>query len=152
MPLPSPKRKKSALLILLSLFYSSFLFAQQNITVKGTVIAEKNAPLPGVSVNVKGTTKGTTTDAGGRFSIQVSKGSTLVLSFVGYRQMEVVVNDKTAINVQMVSSGSDLSEVMVVSYGTQKKRDITGSIRLLGQGLCWNQRSLSSRLRSRCWS
>ena len=128
MPLPSPKRKKSALLILLSLFYSSFLFAQQNITVKGTVIAEKNAPLPGVSVNVKGTTKGTTTDAGGRFSIQVSKGSTLVLSFVGYRQMEVVVNDKTAINVQMVSSGSDLSEVMVVSYGTQKKRDITGSI------------------------
>ena len=115
-------------LVLLSLFFSSFLFAQQKITVKGTVVMDKNAPMAGVSINVKGTTAGTTTDADGRFSIQVSKGATLVLTFVGYRQKEVVVNERGTLNIQMAAAGSDLNEVVVVSYGTQQKRDITGSI------------------------
>jgi TonB-dependent starch-binding outer membrane protein SusC len=120
--------QKTRLLILLSLFFSSYLFAQEKITVKGTVVTEKNAPLSGVSVGIKGTTKGTTTDATGKFAIQAGKGDTLAFSFVGYRHMEQVVNDQSALSIQLISASSDLGEVVVVSYGTQQKREITGSI------------------------
>lgn len=117
------------LFLLLPLLTASLLsFSQQKITVKGTVLAENNTPLAGVSVNVKGSSAGTVTDAEGKFSLQVNKGATLVLSSVGYKEQQVHITNEDPLNIQLVSTTSTLGEVVVVSYGTQKKRDITGSI------------------------
>ena len=122
------QQKKKVLIFIFFLFFSSFSFAQQKITVNGNVFAENNVPLAGVSVNVKGTSIGTTTDAQGKFTIQVSKGATLVFSFVGYEEREVKVNSEESIgNIQMVSTTSALGEV-VVAYGVQKKVTVTGAI------------------------
>jgi TonB-linked SusC/RagA family outer membrane protein len=112
------------------LIFTSFLsFAQQKIIVNGNVFTENNVPLPGVSVKVKGSSVGTTTDADGKFTIQGSKGATLVLSFVGYEDKQVLVNNKeSVINIQMVSITSTLSDVVVVGYGTQKKVNLTGAV------------------------
>ncbi len=126
--LPSLQRKKGVLL-LFSLLSQFILFAQEKITVKGTVLIENNVPLGGVSVNIRGGSGGTVTDADGKFSLQVNKGVTLIFSFVGYKEQQLQVkNNESSLTVQMVSTASALGEVVVVSYGTQKKRDITGSI------------------------
>ena len=122
------QQKKKVSITALFFFLSTFSFAQQ-ITVTGNVVTEKNLPLAGVSVNVQGSTSGTTTDANGRFTIQVNKGATLILSFVGYQQRQIVVNsEKDAANISMISTASSLNEVVVVGYGTQQKRNVTGAI------------------------
>lgn len=124
--------EKKVLISMVFLFLSSFLFAQEKIVVKGKIFTENNIPLAGVSVNVKETSGGTTTDADGNFSIQVSKGATIVLSFVGYEEKIVKMsNEKSAANIQMVSTTSSLGEVVVVGYGTQKKVNLTGSFAML---------------------
>jgi TonB-dependent starch-binding outer membrane protein SusC len=124
--------EKKVSLLVFFLFASSFLFAQQKIIVAGKVFTEKNTPLAGVSVNVKESSAGTTTDADGKFSIQVIKGATIVLSFVGYEEKTVKVsNDKSAASIQMVSTTSSLGEVVVVGYGKQKKVNLTGSFATL---------------------
>lgn len=111
------------------LIFTSFLsFAQQKIIVKGNVFAENNVPLAGVSVNIKGSFGGTATDAEGKFTIQVGKGATLVLTFVGYEEKQVIVNnEKSAVNIQMVPITSTLDNV-IVAYGVQKKMTVTGAI------------------------
>lgn len=98
--------------------------------VGGTVTsAEDNGPLPGVNVLVKGTTQGTTTDANGKYSIIVpDENSILVFSFIGYTPQEVPVGSQSTINVSLVSDIQQLSEVVVVGYGTQKRSDVTGSV------------------------
>ena len=127
--IPSGQRRKRLLLFLLSPFFCSLLFAQEKISVRGTVLGENNLPLSGVSVQAKGGPTGTNTDADGKFSIQVSKGATLVFSYVGYKENQVRIgNDEGPLSIQLVSTGSTLGEIVVVSYGTQKRRDITGSI------------------------
>ena len=124
--------EKKVLISMVFLFLSSFLFAHEKIVVKGKIFTENNIPLAGVSVNVKETSGGTTTDADGNFSIQVSKGATIVLSFVGYEEKTVKVsNEKSAANIQMVSTTSSLGEVVVVGYGKQKKVNLTGSFSTL---------------------
>src|SRR5699024_3943264 len=85
-------------------------------------------PLIGVTVQVKGTKVGTTTDADGHFEIEADENATLVFSYVGYQDKEVTVNGRENINVTMTSSATGLNEVVVVGYGTQKKKDLTGSI------------------------
>src|SRR5690606_16688614 len=96
--------------------------------VQGTVTDEKGAPLPGVTVQVKGTTQGTVTDAAGRFSMDVPEDAVLVISFIGYQSQEVAVGGRTAIDVQLRSSASGLNGVVVVGYGTQKKANLTGAV------------------------
>ncbi len=97
--------------------------------VKGKVTDDKNEALPGVSILIKGSNKGTVTDINGNFSIDVlQQGGTLVFSFIGYESKEVLVGSQTTLNVKLVESISSLNEVMVVGYGTQRKGDITGSI------------------------
>ena len=100
------------------------------ITVTGTVLDETNTPLPGVSVLVKGTTIGTATDSDGKYTLSIPDGTnvTLVYSFIGYMPEEVPLNNRTAIDVNLVPDISTLSEVVVVGFGTVKKRDNTGSI------------------------
>lgn len=127
--LPFLKKEKKVLVLVFFLFFSSFLLAQQKITVKGSVFSENNEPLAGVSVNVKGSSGGTTTDAKGMFTIQVDKGVTLVLTFIGYEEKQIKVNRENSIgDIQMASKNSALGEVVIIGYGTQRKSDLTGAV------------------------
>lgn len=97
-------------------------------TVSGTV-TDSSGPLPGASVVVKGTTNGTQTDFDGNFTIDnVDSSATLVFSYIGYSTQEIAVNGQGTINVILAEDASQLDEVVVVGYGTQKKSTITGSI------------------------
>lgn len=118
------------LLLLISLF-PGVSVAQTNgsITVTGKVTDEKNEPLVGVTVSVKGTTKGTTTDAKGAYSVTVpDENAVLVFTFIGYNKQELKVGNKRSINPQLSEDSKGLGEVLVVGYGTQKKESITGAI------------------------
>ncbi|MFT3677880.1 MAG: TonB-dependent receptor [Chitinophagaceae bacterium] len=100
----------------------------QELTVKGRVTTGTGSPLFGVSVSVKGSAFGTTTDADGNYSITVPETATLVFSYVGFVTVEEVVGNRSAINVAMSQAEGALDQVVVIGYGTQKKRDLTGSI------------------------
>lgn len=104
-------------------------FAQTS-TITGLVKSEGDLEsIPGASVLVKGTTRGTTTNLDGEFSIQASPGDVLQISFIGYTTQEIPVTTQTAnIEVVLQSSTSDLEEVVVVGYGSQLKKEITGSV------------------------
>lgn len=111
------------------------------INVSGTVLdAQTNQTLPGVSVVVKGTNRGTTTDTDGNYQISVpSQTAELIFSFIGYERMELPVGNKAVINVTLKSVDQALSEVVVVGYGTQKKVNLTGSIATLDQKFLENR-------------
>ena len=98
------------------------------VRVTGKVSTAAGDPLQGVSVTIKGTSTGTTTDAGGNFSITVPDDATLVFSYVGFLTIEEKVNGRTVLNITLQSSEKSMDAVVVVGYGTQKKRDLTGSI------------------------
>ncbi len=101
----------------------------QNKTVSGKVTDDAGSSLPGVNVLEKGTSNGTVTDAEGNFRLAVASGeSTLIFSFVGMVSQQVMVGNQSDINVSMASDASTLSEVVVVGYGTQEQKDITGSV------------------------
>ncbi|HYF70640.1 MAG TPA: TonB-dependent receptor [Ohtaekwangia sp.] len=105
----------------------------QELQVSGKVTsADDNSSLPGVNVLVKGTTNGTVTDSDGNYAISVPQNATLVFTFIGYTPTEVVVGGRTTIDVGMEADIQQLSEVVVVGYGTVKKSDVTGSIVSVG--------------------
>ncbi|MDR2496409.1 MAG: TonB-dependent receptor [Tannerellaceae bacterium] len=104
------------------------VFAQTG-TVSGTVTDVAGEPLIGVNVIVKGTTNGTITDIDGKYSLeQVPASGTLSFSYVGYIAQDIAVSNQRTINVQLRDDTQRLEEVVVVGYGTQQKRDITGSV------------------------
>lgn len=108
------------------------LFAQ-DLTVSGTVTDTKGEELPGVTVQVKGTTKGVQTGIDGKYQLSgVPAKGTLVFSFVGMNQQEVAVGGKTTINVVLSDDAQALEEVVVVGYGTQKRKEISGTVSSLG--------------------
>ncbi|WP_041951869.1 SusC/RagA family TonB-linked outer membrane protein [Spirosoma spitsbergense] len=96
--------------------------------ISGRVTDETGAPLPGANVLIKGTTNGTTTDADGKFVIDAGANVVLEVSYLGYNSKEVSVNGQLSIVVQLDPNLSQLNEVVVVGYGTQKKSDVTGAI------------------------
>jgi len=96
--------------------------------VKGVVTSEKGEPLSGVSIAVKGSSKATTTDAQGKFEISVAENAILVFTYVGFADKEIAVNKQTFINAVLTEENAELSQVVVVGYGTQKKKDLTGSV------------------------
>jgi TonB-dependent starch-binding outer membrane protein SusC len=99
------------------------------IIIKGTVSDENFEKLSGVNINIKGTTQGTSTNVNGDFTISVpDPKTTLVFSFVGYLPQEVVVGNRTILNVSLKLDNKSLDEVVVIGYGTQRKRDLTGAI------------------------
>jgi TonB-dependent starch-binding outer membrane protein SusC len=101
----------------------------QNSNISGKVIDKSGAPLPGVSIFVKGTTTGTTTDINGNFFLALpSDAKILTFSFIGMESQEINIGTSAKINVTMVESAIGLEEVVVVGYGSQKKRDVIGSI------------------------
>lgn len=113
---------------LLLLILTGFHGVAQNV-VTGKVADEAGEFLPGVSIILKGTSQGTTTDTGGNFSIRVAdENAVLVFSFVGYLNKEVTVGSRSALNVVLQEDRKALEEVVVVGYGTQKRSDITGSV------------------------
>lgn len=100
------------------------------VTITGVITAEdSNEGLPGVNVVYKGTTTGTTTDQDGRYRLSVPNATgTLVFSYIGYVTQESSIGNQTSINAKLVADTKALSEVVVVGYGTQRKKDVTGSI------------------------
>jgi len=105
------------------------LFAQEALTVTGTVKTNSGSNISGASVRVKNTQNGTTTDAEGRFSISnVARNATLVFSHVGYIEKEMAVNGSSNFNATLNPVDSDLDQVVVVGYGTRRKRDITSAV------------------------
>lgn len=98
-------------------------------TITGTVKDTKGVGLPGVTILLKGTNTGTTTDANGSFSLQVPSASgTLVFTFIGYNAKEVTITGTGPINVTLEDNAKSLEEVVVVGYGTQRKTDVTGAL------------------------
>lgn len=122
--------------ILLSLFCALFSSASQaqtdDLVVSGTVISgDDGLELVGVSIVVEGETRGTVTDVNGKYSLRVGGNETLIFSFIGYETQRIPVNGRTTIDVTLAANASELDEVVVVGYGTQLKRDLTGSVSAL---------------------
>lgn len=99
-----------------------------DVDITGKITDENGEGLPGASVVVKGTTNGITTNLDGDYKLSVPDGATLVISFVGYKTMEMAVGAQSVIDVQLDLDASQLEEVVVIGYGTQQRRDLTGAI------------------------
>ncbi|WP_159301966.1 SusC/RagA family TonB-linked outer membrane protein [Maribacter litoralis] len=104
------------------------LFAQDSYDLSGTVTDANNVPIPGANIIIANTARGTQSDFDGNFSINVSSGDLLQISYIGYATQTVAIIDQKTINVTLNEDASQLDEVVVVGYGTQKKSTITGSI------------------------
>lgn len=120
--------KKYVVSFVLLLGWIASLEAQNILQVTGTVSDDSGMPLPGVSVIVKGTTKGTSTDFNGKFELKdIPQGATLEFSFIGFKTIDVRVTGNT-VNVKMQEETEELDEIVVIGYGTQKKGDVTTAI------------------------
>ncbi|MAZ27966.1 MAG: SusC/RagA family TonB-linked outer membrane protein [Cytophagaceae bacterium] len=97
-------------------------------TITGTVTDDNGTLLPGASVRVMGSSRGTTTDFDGKFTITASEGDVLEVTYVGFAPQQVTVTAQDTYDVQLEASASELDEVLVVGYGTQKKSDLTGAV------------------------
>ncbi|HKK11348.1 MAG TPA: SusC/RagA family TonB-linked outer membrane protein [Flavobacteriaceae bacterium] len=113
-------------LLLLVFFVPLTMFSQTEVS--GTVTDEANVPLPGVNVIIKGTTTGTSTDFDGHYTLQVNNGDVIAFSFLGFTTQEITYNGQQSINVVLVESAAQLSEVVVIGYGTTTVKDATGSL------------------------
>ncbi|MDZ7936645.1 MAG: carboxypeptidase-like regulatory domain-containing protein, partial [Emticicia sp.] len=122
---PIPVKVRALMLLLF--FTSSMVFAQKKISGKITD-AEGGVGIPGATVQVKGSNKGTSSDASGAYSIDVPAGATIVFSSIGYVVIEQAVGNRSVIDVAMESDAKALSEVVVTGYGSQSKKDITGAV------------------------
>jgi len=97
------------------------------VSITGTVSDENGEPLPGATVLEKGTSNGTTTDVQGVFSLNCSSDAVLRVSFVGFITQEISINNRSTVDIRLVEDSEQLNEVIVVGYGTQNKRELTGS-------------------------
>lgn len=122
--------KKKYMCLCLGALMSISAYAQQNKTVTGIVVDETGEPIIGASVTIDGSSKGTITDMDGKFSIQVPDNSKLKITFLGYVP-EIISNMKDASHVILKEDQMKLDEVIVVGYGTQKGKNVTGSIEVL---------------------
>jgi TonB-linked SusC/RagA family outer membrane protein len=122
-------KKQLLKLIFCSLFllFSSWAVAQQ-ITVTGKITDEKGQTLPGVTIAIKNGKSGTNSDIQGKYVLKANSGDILVFSMVGFVKQEIPVNNQAVINVQLSEDLQALNEVVVVGYGTQKRKELTGSI------------------------
>ncbi|ADV49751.1 TonB-dependent receptor [Cellulophaga algicola DSM 14237] len=102
-------------------------FAQAQSTITGTVTSE-DGPLPGVSVVVKGSTTGTVTDFDGNYSISAKENDVLIYTYIGFAKKEVNVSGRTSITISLVEDVAALDEIVVIGYGTAKRKELTGSI------------------------
>lgn len=118
----------SLILACLLVWLTSFQLSAQNILVSGRVTSKDDpGGIPGISITVKGTSRGTTTDGEGKYRINASNGSILVVSGIGYNSKEIQVASPT-LDVSLETNQKSLEDVVVVGYGTQKKGNVTGAI------------------------
>jgi len=116
------------LIIIFSVMIFPALAQNDEFLIRGSVVDQKNQPIPGVTVIVKGTTRGTVTDLDGKFTLKVNNGITLSFSFIGYKSEELIVHDQSELKVTLSVSTKGLDEVVVVGYGTQSRRTVTSAI------------------------
>jgi len=121
-------QKRGIWLITMFLLVIQVSVYAQNITVKGQVKDSKGVVLPGVNIVLKSTTTGSITDMDGKYTITAKMGESLVFSFIGFETQEVVVGSSTTIDVTLIETIGSLDEVVVMGYGSQKKKDVTGAI------------------------
>lgn len=119
--------RRSTLIILMGLFVSLSAFAQK-ITVTGQVKDPSNEDVIGASVVEKGTTNGTMTDLDGKFSLTVSPKATLTITYIGYKSQEIAVKGSTTLNIVLQENAELLEEVVVIGYGSVKRKDVTTSV------------------------
>lgn len=119
--------RKFILLLIIST-YCSIVYGQE-LSVTGTVTDKaNNQPLPGVTIIIKGTTRGAITDSNGKYSIKAESNDLLVFSFIGYVSQEISINGRLVIDMAMVEETKQIDELVVIGYGTQKKSDKTGAV------------------------
>lgn len=111
----------------LSASTGTMIAAQQTKSISGTIVDSNGIPVIGANVLVKGTTNGTITDIDGNFTLTVPAGAILQISFIGYNSQEVTVGEQTSFNVVLKEDTETLEEVVVVGYGVQKKKLVTGA-------------------------
>ncbi|QJD78934.1 SusC/RagA family TonB-linked outer membrane protein [Spirosoma rhododendri] len=119
--------------ILLGSWLLTFLFCLSAVAQDGTISgrvtsSDDGSGLPGVTVQVRGANRGTTTDANGNYRLTATSANTLVFSFIGYVTQEAAVDNRSVINVSLVGDSQQLSEVVVIGYGTQQRQRVTSSI------------------------
>ena len=118
---------KKLLFMFMFLVSAQFIFAQ--VTLTGTITdAASGMQLPGVSVIEVGTTNGTITGEDGKYSIEVTTGSTVRFSFIGFKGHKVVASESATVNVDLKEDSEILEDVIVVGYGVEKKSLVTGAI------------------------
>lgn len=107
---------------------SESVIATQAKKITGTVLDEDNQPMIGVTVRVQGSNIGTTTDLDGKFTLNVSEGSVVLLSYIGYKDYKLNVGSQNSYTVKMVGENEALDEVVVIGYQTVRRKDLTGSV------------------------
>jgi len=119
-----------AFLVFSLLLSSNYVSAQKNIRVKGKIVDEKGESLPGASVSVKGKKIATQTDLNGSYVLLVpAEGNpTLVFNFLGYKRQEVILGDKTTIDVKLTADTRSLEEIVIIGYGQVDRKDLTGAV------------------------
>lgn len=139
----------SAVFLFIFFFFPSVIFAQQ--TVKGKVISGDTAVV-GATVQLKGSKLGTQTNSEGNFTISASPGATLVISSVGFNTAEIKVDNNTSLTVVLTAAASNLNDVVVIGYGTVRRKDLTGAVATIkggdikAQGVSDVTRSLQGRM------
>lgn len=121
-------RRLSSLMMLFVFGLLSMAAMAQDVTITGTIREKDGALLPGANIVVKGTTRGTQSDVNGAYKLIVPANSTLIYSFVGKTPQEVVIGSRTSVDVTLEDDAKSLTEVVVIGYGTQRKKDLTGSV------------------------
>ena len=118
--------------IILLVAWMTLPLAAQSIALKGTVydgsMGDGKEPVIGANITIKGSTTGTITDFDGYFELNVDKGATIVVSYMGYKTQEIKITNQTDLTVMLMEDSEELDEVVVVGYGTMRKVDVTGSV------------------------
>ena len=120
---------RKILLTMMSLTFLASISWAQTRPLSGTVVGDNGVPLVGASVTQKNSTKGTVTDANGKFTIALPTGKvSLVINSVGYTAQELAINNQTDVKIQLVTENKSLEDVVVVGYGSVRKKDLTGAV------------------------
>ncbi|HSI75060.1 MAG TPA: TonB-dependent receptor [Lunatimonas sp.] len=117
----------------------SHVALNEAIDISGRVTDENGEPLPGATVTIQGTTRGTVTDLDGNFLIDAPEGSVLVFSYIGYDSKRITIGNQSVLEVQLEQDAASLEEVVVVGYGTQKRINLTGAVDQIGSELFENR-------------
>jgi TonB-linked SusC/RagA family outer membrane protein len=124
------KNKKN--IIAICLFFFGLVASGQQTQVDGAVVSDDGQPLPGASIIVKGSSKGSTvTDFDGKFQIKAKEGETLIVSYIGFSDAQITITSKKTYSIVLKSTSNNLEEVVVTGYSKEKKKDITGAVSIV---------------------